>query len=307
MSTNSGLLYPSLVEVCNYHDIYVQQQPAGQEDLDSANTTTTTTTPPCGMAPPPPSSGAAAVPPPSETPAAAATTGSGPRSEGSRRYAPSAPSAGAVHSAHGNEPSTSRRGEPPTYEEAVDIEGPPPSYDSLYGRVREAHKRSQGVLDFVKNIVILVLGTLGCTIILGITIVIPVCMLVFGIIYLYDCPQGEYIPVYLLVGGGFGVLKQLLHLSTRVRSREEQELERLRQTPTQTLINCFMLGWFIIGSFWIYRIYEPNYDPALGKYCNKSLYLFTFWLITSVYITLGVVTVVLCGVSIISLMLHRQT
>uniref|UniRef100_A0A1Q3EY38 Putative conserved plasma membrane protein n=2 Tax=Culex tarsalis TaxID=7177 RepID=A0A1Q3EY38_CULTA len=199
------------------------------------------------------------------------------------------------------------RGEPPSYEEAINPDAPPPSYDSLFGRVREAHKSSTGMLDFLKNVVILLLGTLGCTIILGITIVIPVCMIVFGSIYLYDCPQGEYIPVYLLVGGGFGVLKQLLHLSTRVRSREEQELERLRQSPTQTLINCFMLGWFIIGSFWIYRIYEPNYDPAMGKYCNKSLYLFTFWLITSVYMTLGFVTVVLCGVSIISIAIHRRT
>lgn len=200
-----------------------------------------------------------------------------------------------------------RRGDPPSYEDAINREEPPPSYDSLFGRVREAHKSSTGVMDFLKNVVILLLGTLGCTIILGITIVIPVCMIVFGAIYLYDCPQGEYIPVYLLVGGGFGVLKQLLHLSTRVRSREEQELERLRQSPTQTLINCFMLGWFIIGSFWIYRIYEPNYDPALGKYCNKSLYLFTFWLITSVYMMLGIVTVVLCGVSIISIAIHRRT
>uniref|UniRef100_A0A182N3B6 Uncharacterized protein n=1 Tax=Anopheles dirus TaxID=7168 RepID=A0A182N3B6_9DIPT len=218
-------------------------------------------------------------------------------------YVPSAPP---VSNEFG-ESSTGRRGEPPSYDEAVDVEAPPPSYDSLFGRVREARKTSRGVLDFIVNIVILVLGTLGCTIALGITIVIPVCMIVFGSIYLYDCPQGEYIPVYLLVGGGFGVLKQLLHLSTRVRSREEQELERLRQTPTQTLINCFMLGWFIIGSFWIYQIYEPNYDPALGKYCNKSLYLFTFWLITSVYMMLFVVTIVLCSVSIISLCFHRQT
>lgn len=210
-------------------------------------------------------------------------------------------------SGHSSRQQHHNRGEPPSYEEAINPDAPPPSYDSLFGRVREAHKSSTGMLDFLKNVVILLLGTLGCTIILGITIVIPVCMIVFGSIYLYDCPQGEYIPVYLLVGGGFGVLKQLLHLSTRVRSREEQELERLRQSPTQTLINCFMLGWFIIGSFWIYRIYEPNYDPALGKYCNKSLYLFTFWLITSVYMTLGFVTVVLCGVSIISIAIHRRT
>lgn len=41
----------------------------------------------------------------------------------------------------------------------------------------------------------------GCTIILGVTIVIPICMIAIGSIYLYDCPQGEYIPIYLLVGG----------------------------------------------------------------------------------------------------------
>lgn len=48
--------------------------------------------------------------------------------------------------------------------------------------------------------------------------------------------------------GIFGILKQLLHLSARVRQTEqEREEEDLRQSPTQTLLNCFMLGWFIIG------------------------------------------------------------
>lgn len=107
---------------------------------------------------------------------------------------------------------------------------------------------------------------MGCTIILGVTIVIPICMIVVGSVYLHECPQGEYIPVYLLVGGEFyilfcfsrlisvsfsgifGILKQLLHLSARVRQTEqEREEEDLRQSPTQTLLNCFMLGWFIIG------------------------------------------------------------
>uniref|UniRef100_A0A2M3Z8R0 Uncharacterized protein n=1 Tax=Anopheles braziliensis TaxID=58242 RepID=A0A2M3Z8R0_9DIPT len=306
MSTNSGGgggggNFPTIVAVSNYHDIYVQQP--RNEELDSTNTaattTTTTTAPPDRVAPANARTMVVAIPPP--TPQQQAVPSSSTSSSGTARIGIYPTTAG---------PPTllaPAANDLPSYEEAVNIEGPPPSYDSLYEVAREVHKTSLGVLDFVKNIVILVLGTLGCTIILGITIVIPVCMLVFGTVYLYDCPQGEYIPVYLLVGGGFGVLKQLLHLSTRVRSREEQELERLRQTPTQTLINCFMLGWFIIGSFWIYRIYEPNYDPALGKYCNKSLYLFTFWLITSVYMMLGIVTVVLCSVSIISLIFHRHS
>ncbi|CAD6207334.1 GSCOCG00010173001-RA-CDS, partial [Cotesia congregata] len=36
---------------------------------------------------------------------------------------------------------------------------PPPSYDSLFGRMREAHKTSKGVFDFLLNIVVLLLGT----------------------------------------------------------------------------------------------------------------------------------------------------
>lgn len=101
------------------------------------------------------------------------------------------------------------------------ILAPPPSYDSLFGRVREAQKTSKGVIDFIKNILIILLGTckyciffwhfeqnlcsifllVGCTIILGVTIVVPICMIVMGSVYLRECPQGEYIPVYLLVGG----------------------------------------------------------------------------------------------------------
>lgn len=48
----------------------------------------------------------------------------------------------------------------------------------------------------------------------------------------------------------------------------------------------------------MYKEYEPNYDPTLGKYCNKSLYLFAFWLITSVYILLGMITISLCSISV---------
>jgi hypothetical protein len=47
----------------------------------------------------------------------------------------------------------------------------------------------------------------------------------------------------------------------------------------------------------VYKEYEPNYDPSQGKYCNRTLYLFAFWLITSVFIVVGVITVFLCCIS----------
>lgn len=54
----------------------------------------------------------------------------------------------------------SGRLDPPTYDEAIDPESaPPPSYDSLFGRVREARKSSKGLMDFAKNVLILLLGT----------------------------------------------------------------------------------------------------------------------------------------------------
>ncbi|XP_043259943.1 uncharacterized protein LOC122401701 isoform X1 [Colletes gigas] len=200
------------------------------------------------------------------------------------------------------------RGTPPSYEEAIDPNAPPPSYDSLFGRMREAHKVSKGVFDFLKNIIILLLGTIGCTIILGVTTAVPISMMVIGGLYLNDCPQGEYIPVYLLVGGGFAVFKQLLHFSAGLcQCQEERDEERIRESPTQTLINCFMLGWFIIGSMWVYKEYEPNYDPSLGKYCNKTLYLFAFWLITSSYICLGVIIACRCSISVANSCISKTT
>ena len=80
-------------------------------------------------------------------------------------------------------------------------------------------------------------------------------MIIIGGLYLYDCPQGEYIPVYLLVGGAFGVFKQLLHIcSGRQQRRGVQDEEIIRQSSVETfidsletLIECFLSVWFIIG------------------------------------------------------------
>lgn len=103
-----------------------------------------------------------------------------------------------------------------------------------------------------------------------------------------------------------GIIKQLLNLSTRVRRNpEDQVIERMRQSPTQFILNTFMFGWFLIGSYWVYRVYEPNYDPAKGKYCNFTLYMFTFWLITSTYIGLIVVIITIFLVSILSVLYVR--
>lgn len=105
-----------------------------------------------------------------------------------------------------------------------------------------------------------------------------------------------------------GVIKPLLSLSTHVRQNaDDQATLQASQSGTQTLINWFMLGWFMIGSYWIYRIYEPNYDKSRGLYCNRTLYTFSFWLVSSVYIVVGIIFVCILIISVLSIILHKQT
>ena len=93
------------------------------------------------------------------------------------------------------------RGPPPSYEDAVDPNAEPPSYDSLFGRIRDTHKASRNFIDFLAKLLLLLLGTIGCTIACSVTIVIPICMIVIGSIHFYDCPAEPYIPLFLIVGG----------------------------------------------------------------------------------------------------------
>ncbi|XP_073997048.1 transmembrane protein 272-like isoform X2 [Rhodnius prolixus] len=180
---------------------------------------------------------------------------------------------------------------------------PPPTYESVIGRVREVHKESSGTLDFIKKIILLLAGTVGCTILIAVTIVIPIAMMIVGGMYLSDCPVNNNIPLYLLVGGFFGILKQILQLYCRIKRGHNRnannEEERAERTSTvQSLLSCFMFIWFILGSYWVYSEYKPNFEPKRGTYCNRTVYLFAFWQITVIYIVFIMMTLCLCSVSL---------
>jgi len=202
------------------------------------------------------------------------------------------------------------RGPPPSYEEAVDPNAEPPSYDSLFGRIRDTHKASRNVIEFLVKVILLLLGTIGCTIACSITIVIPVAMIVIGSVYFHECPAEPYIPIFLIVGGSFSVFKYLIGVLTRVRRAETGNEQDPQPThPVQSLITFFLCGWFITGCVWVYRIYWPNTYPSSSSdldYCNSVVYIFSFWLITTAYIFLGLFTSCICCFSIVSVLLKRD-
>uniref|UniRef100_A0A6Q2Y159 Uncharacterized protein n=1 Tax=Esox lucius TaxID=8010 RepID=A0A6Q2Y159_ESOLU len=114
-----------------------------------------------------------------------------------------------------------------------------------------------------------------------------------GALYLSDCPQQHYIPIYLVVMGAFGLALALLSDLLCAQDSEGRipNLLSCVRTSWNTLTSLFLFCWFISGNVWIYSIYQPNYNQTIKLYCNRTLYLFAFWINTLLYILLGVLLV----------------
>uniref|UniRef100_A0A0B7B8D4 Uncharacterized protein n=1 Tax=Arion vulgaris TaxID=1028688 RepID=A0A0B7B8D4_9EUPU len=125
----------------------------------------------------------------------------------------------------------------PSYDTMAMPQEPPPSYDSLYGRIKAAKSESSGVFGFLKTFLVIVLSTIGFTIVIGFFMAIPVAMLVMGAIHLHDCSAERMIPIYLIVAGCFGTVKNLYSLVQRCRKNEqEREEDQKKVNPAESLV-----------------------------------------------------------------------
>ncbi|XP_063403552.1 transmembrane protein 272-like [Mytilus trossulus] len=182
---------------------------------------------------------------------------------------------------------------PPSYVGPNDA-APPPSYDSLFGKLKKAKEESDGNVDFVKTCCGILVRSVACTICLGIFLLIPIAMIAVGATYLHDCPAEKMIPIYLIVAGVFTIITNILTIIRgEVNNRKEGEEEKQSGPGPEHLIICFLFAWFIAGNVWVYRTYDDwqSSNSILDNYCNPTLYYFSFWIISSIYVVLGVLTV----------------
>lgn len=300
-------------------------------------------------------------------------------------------------------------GPPPSYDEVVNPNAPPPSYNSLFGQAREARKTSNGLVDLFRQLFLILIGTLGCTMIIGFLLLIPITMILVGLVYVNQC-RAENIPSFLVIGGLVWIVKNVLNcynqfkkdsttanrppprrtpvssanlsnrtnntsalinqssnvilsnqssstslgnndningaiqaashiriinstssnsandsntaqsihpngssttrMRTHIGSRETQSNSRIRNPSLigitsfkcESMLNYFLIVWFLAGCIVVYRIYEPDYDnPLSASYCNRTVYLYAFWLMTSACITMAVVLSCLCCLMVSSL------
>lgn len=281
-------------------------------------------------------------------------------------------------------------GPPPSYDDVVNPNAPPPSYQSLFGQVREARKSSNGLVDLFRQLFLVLIGTLGCTMIIGFLLLIPITMILVGIVYVNEC-RAENIPAFLVIGGFVWIIKNILncynqfkkdsstanrppprrtpissassthrtptnssginstpsmlivsqttvndnsnnsltilshnhpaHRTTnesssatrtlRVSSRDHQAINRIRHPSLigitsfkcETMLNYFLIVWFLVGCIVVFRIYEPDYEnPLSTAYCNRTVYLYAFWLMTSAFIIMAIILSCLCCLMASSLM-----
>lgn len=305
-------------------------------------------------------------------------------------------------------------GPPPSYDDVINLNASPPSYQSLFGQVSEARKTSNGLIDLFRQLFLILIGTLGCTMIIGFLLIIPVTMIVVGFFYLNEC-RAENIPSFLVIGGIVWIVKNVLNcfnqfkrdsftsnrppprrtpisssnpnhtsnnnnnsndnttvnnnqLSTTVHivSSQNSNVDRNNNSlPTtsaaaahinsrsqivqsanyaghgpsrasaantrtsatnsqqrntsqntirrpsligitsfkcESMLNYFLIVWFVAGCIVVYRIYEPDYvNPQSSAYCHRTVYLYTFWLMTSAFIVMAIVLSCLCCLMISSL------
>ena len=123
-----------------------------------------------------------------------------------------------------------------------------------------------------------------------------------GIYFIGDCPAEPNIPIFLVVGGVSGALKNIALVFENIVKRTShrfslESARRLRYAKftwraVNLIFDLFLMAWIIAGSYWIYHIYR-EVDPDF-KNCHETLYKFAFGVITSSYILFAMMCCCMC-------------
>ncbi|XP_023230421.1 uncharacterized protein LOC111630539 [Centruroides sculpturatus] len=130
--------------------------------------------------------------------------------------------------------------------------------------------------------------------------------ILLGVTYLTECPAQNKVPIFLIIGG-IGLFIETILFATNRFIENFKKRKTYLKIPLITLL-IFLLSWFILGCVWVYKMYPPVYDDKYDKqYCNKKLYLFTLWMINSVFISAIVYIGLVCFVTtILMIFVHKK-
>lgn len=177
-------------------------------------------------------------------------------------------------------------------------EGLPPTYESLYGAIKEEWFTSENFTEFLQKAGAIFLASLSCTLILLVLLILPLAYIIIGAIFIDKCPVNRMIPVYLIIAGILGLLQNGLMLMRKQVPNNEVASVSYRVCEGILMVVSFI--WFLLGSIWVYsvvtRVCFKDEDEGHDCYCNSVCYWFAFVMITLTYIFIVLVILVMCCV-----------
>ncbi|XP_046329119.1 transmembrane protein 272-like isoform X1 [Haliotis rufescens] len=166
-----------------------------------------------------------------------------------------------------------------------EVEEQEPPFSVVSG-ICEAGLESRGPCEFLHRAFSLLGGAWPVTVFLVILLALPLVMTTIGVNYLHDCPREPKLPIYLVVGGCFGILKLIFLLWKQVRRHKEvtdlhddEDLVTMTRM-TNIALNIFLTIWFVFGHYWVVGIWKPHFSAPLHEprnWCERTVFLFSFW------------------------------
>ncbi|XP_059155790.1 transmembrane protein 272-like [Physella acuta] len=184
-----------------------------------------------------------------------------------------------------------------------------PKHDTTL-QLEEAKKEADNVCDFVCTSTTIICSSTFITSAVGLSIIIPVVMIVLGVKYMEDCPLEPKIPIFHIIGGCFWLLKIGITIWRSIQYRHQGSVDDLfdsdgaqRGITSKTyrtmniLLSLFLLIWHILGTVWVLSIWKPRFQALLhrpNQWCDRSIYFFSVAIIVGVYAVLALALLGIC-------------
>jgi len=186
---------------------------------------------------------------------------------------------------------------PPHYNELTDNKKEPVLTNVLFKSVQTTEVVTVGLF---KKILAFLACSITVTIILIILMVVPICMIIVGIIYVKSCPMEKMVPIWLIVFGSLSIVKNVSTLIQRIKmivSKNKEESFSKFVNFFDSFMALFMIIWFICGNVWIYRhggVVQFKNPHEKSTYCHQGPYLFVYWFIMAIYIVMACACFLFC-------------
>lgn len=181
---------------------------------------------------------------------------------------------------------------------------------TVFEHMREADETSVSFNDLLTKVLSAIIISWPFLIFHAILLTLPIAMIAIGGSNYNQCTAEDLLPLWLIVFGIVSLFCLIIQLRNLSGLRHIQQGDSDTESNGHTTMNVsgddyatgedsvqgaryfnvfmllFLLAWFIWGNYLVFHIYPPEYampSRAPFKYCNQTIYVFSFGLIIAVH------------------------